>query len=161
MGRAGTVVFLDTDADGILTAGEPASTTAANGAYAFGGLAPGDHHVTVVPTADQTCDASCTQTVTVKGNTVTAGFTIRTKPSLAPPAIIDPGGTGPGGAPRDATKPILSPLSLTRTTFAVNTKGAPGSRLRRGSAPMRWRSAAGSRPVRGPNRCRPLGTRSS
>jgi hypothetical protein len=44
-GAAGVAVFLDADDDGVFDAGEATATTAADGSYAFTGLAAGKYHV--------------------------------------------------------------------------------------------------------------------
>ena len=44
-GLAGQTVFLDTNNNGVLDAGETSTTTASNGAYSFPGLAPGSYTV--------------------------------------------------------------------------------------------------------------------
>ncbi len=44
-GLAGQTVFLDLNNTGVLAAGDPTATTAANGAYSFPGLAPGTYTV--------------------------------------------------------------------------------------------------------------------
>jgi hypothetical protein len=50
-GLAGWTVFLDSDADGALDPGEPATVTNSTGRYAFNGLFPGNYTVAELPQA--------------------------------------------------------------------------------------------------------------
>ncbi len=111
-----------TNGNGAMDSGEPTTTTDGSGAYEFGGLAPGAYNVVVVATGDKTCDTSCTRTVTVQGNTASVSFTVRTTVPAQPQptAAVDL----PSSGVVDHTKPILSPLSLSRTRFAIDPKGA-------------------------------------
>lgn len=125
---AGATVYIDANANGAPDAGEQQSTADSGGAYSLGSLRPGTYAVRVQPTAMTTCDPGCQQSVTVNQDTKTANFTLFAAPAAAPapgPAVSGNGGSAGQPAPaRDTTAPVLSPLTLTHTRFAINRAGA-------------------------------------
>ncbi|MGZ8964379.1 SdrD B-like domain-containing protein, partial [Methylomagnum sp.] len=77
-GLTGVTVFLDTDNDGVLDGGESSTTTGANGAYSFTGLAAGSYHVRVLGSSlpagyVQTFDLDGTGTANLASFSLTAG----------------------------------------------------------------------------------------
>ena len=84
---AGRTVFDDANDNGALDAGEPSTTTAANGTYTLGGLQPGIHRIRFAAGAGWVCDgpAGCLYTVTTaSGDAVTGDdFLAYQQPSVA------------------------------------------------------------------------------
>ncbi|TWU47692.1 SdrD B-like domain-containing protein [Rubripirellula reticaptiva] len=82
--RVGVDVFLDSNRNGVLDAGEVFVTTDAAGTYTFTGITPGDHQVQVVTTSDE-------RSVTTAGQ-ATRLFTTQSGSGVGPTVIreLDP-----------------------------------------------------------------------
>ncbi|MEG4627133.1 SdrD B-like domain-containing protein [Microcoleus sp. w1-18aA5] len=73
LGVAGVTVFLDTNGDGILGAGETSATTGANGSFTFPNLPAGTYNVReVVPPGSQTTTANPVSVILTAGQTTPA-----------------------------------------------------------------------------------------
>ncbi|MEG4078674.1 DUF4347 domain-containing protein [Microcoleus sp. Pol8_D6] len=73
LGVAGVTVFLDTNGDGILGAGETSATTGANGSFTFPNLPAGTYNVReVVPPGSQTTTANPVAVILTAGQTTPA-----------------------------------------------------------------------------------------
>ncbi|MEG4971914.1 DUF4347 domain-containing protein, partial [Microcoleus sp. K4-B3] len=73
LGVAGVTVFLDTNGDGILGAGETSATTGANGSFTFPNLPAGTYSVReVVPAGSQTTTANPVSVILTAGQTTPA-----------------------------------------------------------------------------------------
>lgn len=74
-GQAGWTLWLDLDQDGVKDAGEPSTTSAADGAFSFTGLKPGSYRVREVVKSGWTLvgPASGFRTVTVASGQTTSG----------------------------------------------------------------------------------------
>ena len=153
---AGRTVFDDVDDNGSLDAGEPSTTTAADGTYTLDGLQPGTHRIRFAAGAGWVCDgpAGCLYTVTTaSGDAVTGDdFLAYEQPTLAGVVYADANANaiqnaGDGGRQNvvvglyAADGSTLLASALTDATGAYSFSAAnwaaarPGSYIVRVSAP--------------------------
>lgn len=107
--RSGETVFVDLDGNGSREGGEPATTTAADGSYSFGSLAPGSYTVRALLAGGQTCTTACAHTVTLVSGQVAPGQDFASHTPVVVPPPPPPPPPDPTPPPPDPTPPPPDP----------------------------------------------------
>jgi len=114
MPLAGAVVYLDSDDDGTLDAGEASRTTGADGTYAFADLRPGTRTVRLADAAGRTCTApaGCRRELTLTSGAQRTGQEFLSH-RLAPAPEPTPAAAPPPAPPTPPSAPAATVVSGT------------------------------------------------
>ena len=127
--RAGAMIYLDANGNGLLDAGEVTTTTAADGTYAFTGLTPGAYVVRqLVPLGDvATAPAAGNYTLTVTAGGSDTGTDFGVDPLPASPlmaaSVSKPATTAIAGTTKEAVQVRVTNSSTTATFAGPVTVG--------------------------------------